>query len=355
MKTSIGITGLLAGLLAICGCSKENGAKITSITGAGASFPAPVYQNWTHTYTQSNTGCRVIYHSLGSGAGINQLKAKTIDFAGSDAPLTLAEQKEAALTQFPMLMGGVVVIANLQNAALELKLSRKALAAIFLGKITRWNDAELKALNPDAQLPEQDITVVHRADASGTSFIFTDYLARISDEWRRTAGSGTSVNWPTGIGGQKNPGVCNNVAKIYGAIGYTEYTYAAEAKLFMPLLENKAGSYPAPAMESFQEAAASADWSSAPGFYMLLNDQGGVNAWPIMGASYILFRTGSSQETQNALLKYFNWCFTEGATAARKLNYVPMPQSVIALVQAAMPRGQRTPADGNGLQRTETP
>lgn len=334
-KTTAIASAVIALLAA--GCSDENAGapqKNLTLNGAGASFPAPVYQNWTHNYTESHPGIKVNYQSLGSGAGINQIKAGTVDFAGTDNPLTQKEQQEAGLQQFPMLTGGVVVIANIPGVADgELKLDRAALADLFLGKITSWDDARLVKLNPGLKLPKLPVTVVHRADASGTSFIFTDYLSKISAEWKQKAGAGASVKWPVGIGGQKNPGVCNSVAKIKGAVGYTEYTYAVEAKLAMPQLENREGNFVKADPKGFQSGAASAKWTEAPGFYMVLTDQPGKDSWPIVGVTYILIRKDCSAEKRAELLKYFNWCFTAGQTAAKQLNYVPIPENVINLIQ----------------------
>ncbi len=317
---------------AVAGCSDS--PRQTTINGAGASFPAPVYQNWTYHYSESNPAVKVNYQSLGSGAGLNQIKARTIDFAGTDNPLLLGEQERAGLQQFPMLTGGVVLIVNLPGVGnYELKLDRAALADIFLGRITRWNDPALVKLNPGLALPDLAVTVVRRADASGTSFIFTNYLAKISKEWSDKVGFGSAVDWPVGIGGQKNPGVCNNVARISGAIGYTEYTYAVEAKLTMTQLENQTGRFVVPAPESFQASAASADWRNAPGFYMVLTDQPGENSWPITGVTYILIRRDCAPEMRAELVKYFKWCFTTGAAAAQKLNYVPIPDAVVKLIE----------------------
>jgi len=309
-------------------------AAETTITGAGASFPAPVYQKWTYTYSQSNPQVKVNYQSLGSGAGVNQIKAKTIDFAGTDNPLTVQDQQKEGLQQFPMLTGGVVVIVNLPGIKPDsIKLSKEALADIFLGKITRWNDAVIQKLNPTLRLPRMKITVVRRADASGTSFIFTNYLAKISPEWKTRVGFGSSVKWPVGIGGQKNPGVCNNVSKIRGSIGYTEYTYAVEANLTTVLLENKAGKYVKPTVDTFTASADAADWKHAPGFYMVLTDQPGEDSWPITGVTYILIRKDTPADMRKELVKYFNWCFTTGAGSARQLNYVPIPESVVKLIR----------------------
>ena len=329
MKKITNFAVATAVVLALAGCSDS---KDLTINGAGASFPAPVYQSWTHGYSQTVNGVKVNYQSLGSGAGVNQIKAGTVDFAGTDNPLTLDEQNKAGLVQFPMLTGGVVVIVNIPGIDNnQLKLSRANLADIYLGKITKWNDPRLLKDNPG--LPDLAITVVRRADASGTSFIFTNYLSKISEEWKNSAGCGSSVKWPVGIGGQKNPGVCNNVAKIKGAIGYTEYTYAVEAKLAMAKLENQSGNFIAPALDNFTAGTAAADWKNAPGFYMVLTDQPGEKSYPILGVTYILFRKDIAPERKAELFKYFNWCLTSGEAAAKKLQYVPLPKNVVQLIQ----------------------
>ncbi len=305
----------------------------TTITGAGASFPAPVYQKWTYTYSQQNPDTKVTYQSLGSGAGLNQIKAGTVDFAGTDNPLTLEQQEEAGLTQFPMLTGGVVVIVNIPGVKDgQLKLSRRVLADIFMGNITHWNDKAITALNPGVKLPKMKITVVHRSDSSGTSFVFTNYLSKISAAWKAKVGQGSSVKWPVGIGGQKNPGVCNNVAKIRGSIGYTEYTYAVETKLPCAQLENAEGKFVKPTPAAFSTAAASADWSKAPGFYMELTDKPGAASWPIAAVTYILIRNDADATQKAAMKNYFTWCFSEGADMASKLHYVPMPLNVVNMV-----------------------
>ncbi len=325
---------LTAAVIGVAALSGESIEAQTTINGAGASFPAPVYQNWTYSYTQSTPGVTVNYQSIGSGAGINQIRKKTVDFAGTDNPLTLEEQKKDGLQQFPMLTGGVVVIVNIPGIKNnELKLDNAAVADIYLGKITRWDDARIKALNPGLKLPGISINVVRRADSSGTSFIFTNYLSKISREWEEKVGCGPSVNWPVGIGGQKNPGVCNNVARIRGSIGYTEYTYATEAKLATVQLKTQAGEFVAPGVESFSAAAANADWKNAPGFYMVLTYQPGKNSWPITGVTYILIRKDAAPGMREAMKNYFNWCFTTGAKAALDMHYVPIPKNVVALVQ----------------------
>ncbi len=305
----------------------------TTITGAGASFPAPVYQKWTYTYSQQNEDTKVTYQSIGSGAGLNQIKAGTVDFAGTDNPLTLEQQKEAELTQFPMLTGGVVVIVNIPGVKdCQLKLSREVLANIFMGKISYWNDKAITALNPGVKLPKLKITVVHRSDSSGTSFVFTNYLSKVSADWKERVGQGSSVKWPVGIGGQKNPGVCNNVARIRGSIGYTECTYAVETKLPCAMLENAEGKYVKPTPAAFSSAAASADWNNAPGFYMELTDKPGDTSWPIAAVTYILIRNDADADKKDAMKKYFTWCFTDGAATASELHYVPMPENVVKMV-----------------------
>lgn len=334
------IAVLMAALTAVfsVSCSDNAGTSAassqTSLNGAGASFPAPVYQSWAYTYTQAGKG-KINYQSLGSGAGINQIKAGTIDFAGSDNPLTLKEQTENHLIQFPMLTGGVVLIVNIPGVpANSLRLSREALADIFLGKITNWNHEKIQKDNPSIKLPDLPVTVVHRADASGTTFIFTNYLSKISKEWNERAGFGSSVEWPAVIGGQKNPGVCNNVAKIKGSIGYTEYTYAVEAKLSTVILENQTGNFVAPSQKTFQASSANADWANAEGFYMILTDQPGEDTWPITGITYILMRSDCPESQKKALVQYFNWCFSSDAGAiASKLHYVPIPENVVKLIQ----------------------
>ncbi len=328
------IKEILIGSLATVSAVASASADVLTLNGAGASFPAPVYQLWTYAYTQTGKA-KVNYQSLGSGAGLSQIKAGTVDFAGTDNPLTIEQQAEAGLIQFPMLTGGVVVIVNVPGVKSgELKLSRAVLADIFLGKISNWNDPAIAALNPGVKLPKSlPITVVRRSDSSGTTFIFTDYLSKISGEWKDKIGAGSSVKWPVGIGGQKNPGVCNNVAKIRGGIGYTEYTYAVEAKLNCAQLENREGEFVAPAAANFAASAANADWNNAPGFLMMLTDQPGADSWPITGVTYILLRKDTSAERREALKDYFNWCFTDGAASASRLNYVPIPENVVKLIR----------------------
>ena len=325
-KVLVGITASVAGTALHAGT--------LTLNGAGASFPAPVYQLWTYVYTQGGKA-KINYQSLGSGAGLNQIKAGTIDFAGTDNPLTPEAAEKFGLVQFPMLTGGVVVIVNIPGVKSgELKLSREVLADIFLGKITNWNDPAIAKINPGIRLPKNlKITVVRRSDSSGTTFIFTDYLSKISREWKDEVGAGTSVKWKVGIGGQKNPGVCNCVSKIRGSIGYTEFTYAAESGLNCALLENRSGVFVAPRAESFRASASSADWENAPGFLMRLTDLPGAESWPITGVTYVLLRKDADAGTREALNDYFSWCLTEGADFAARLHYVPVPEKVVNLIR----------------------
>ena len=319
------------------GLASVSQADEAAVTGAGASFPAPVYRSWTYSYSEQNPGTQITYQSVGSGAGLNQIKAGTVDFAGTDNPLTLEQQEEFGLVQFPMLTGGVVVIVNVPGVKdSQLKLSKEVLANIYLGKITHWNDSAIRALNPKLRLPKLKITVVRRSDSSGTSFIFTNYLSKISPTWKAQVGQGSSVKWPVGIGGQKNPGVCNTVSKIKGSIGYTEYTYAVEAKLACACLENADGKFIAPSQESFSAAASCADWKNAPGFYMELTNVPGAKSWPITGVTYILMRRDCPTDVKSTLRHYFMWCYTEGSGMATKLNYVALPQDVVKLVEPTL-------------------
>lgn len=319
------------------GLASMSQAGDVAITGAGASFPAPVYRQWTYSYSEQNPGIQITYQSVGSGAGLNQIKSGTVDFAGTDSPLTLQQQEESGLVQFPMLTGGVVVIVNVPGVKdSQLILSKEVLADIYLGKIRFWNDPAIKALNPGLRLPKLKITVVHRSDSSGTSFIFTNYLSKVSPAWKSQVGQGSSVKWPVGIGGQKNPGVCNTVSKVRGSIGYTEYTYAVEAKLACACLENAAGNYVAPSQDSFSAAAACADWKNAPGFYMELTNVPGAKSWPITGVTYILLRKDTPDNVKKTLRDYFMWCYTDGAATAKKLNYVALPPDVVKLVEPTL-------------------
>jgi len=326
----------MAGALYAAAILGATAAQAVTINGAGASFPDPVYQRWLYEHSKTTT-TNVNYQSVGSGAGISAIKAKTVDFGGTDEPLKVDALDAANLAQFPMLMGGVVPVVNIPEVEPgQLKLSGAVLADIFLGKVKKWNAPAIAALNPDLKLPELDITVAHRSDGSGTTSIFTHYLAKASDAWKTGPGVGKDVRWPAGIGGQKNPGVANIVEKTSGAIGYVEYTYAVEANLSHVTLQNQAGKFVQPTMESFAAAGANADWDNAPGFCMDLTNQPGDESWPITGVTYILVQKQQPDAAKaDAMFKYFDWCFAKGGKIASSLNYVAMPEAVVAKVRAS--------------------
>ncbi len=312
------------------------GGAETILNGAGATFPAPVYREWTHAYGEDHAGVTVNYQPIGSGAGVRQLEAKTVDFAGTDNPLTKEELDKAGFVQYPMLAGGVVVVVNLPGIANgALKLDGPTLADIFRGTVSRWDDAAIARLNPDLNLPKLKITVVRRGDSSGTSYIFTSYLTKVSKEWAESVGAGPAVKWPTGIAGQKNPGVCNNVSRSRGAIGYTEYTYAKEYKLAMCRLKNREGNFAKAEPKAFSAAVANADWENAPAFRLELTDQPGADAWPITGITYMVFPKKMEAARKAELMKFFRWCYTTGRAAAERLDYVPLSSNVVELVLKA--------------------
>ena len=312
-------------------------SQALTLNGAGASFPAPVYRVWTYTFAEKS-GNTINYQSLGSGAGIAQIKSKTVDFGATDEPLVKEELDKNNLFQFPMLMGGVVPVVNLPGIKSgDLKLTPELLAKVYLGKIKQWNDDEIMKLNPSLKIASIPVTVAHRSDGSGTTWIFTNYLTKVSKEWADNVGCGKAVKWPVGIGGQKNPGVVNVVKKTVGAIGYVEYTYAVEAGMCCVSLQNQSGAFVKPAMESFRAAGENADWKNAPGFYMVLTNQPGEKSWPITGVTYILLQKKQPDAAKaDEMLKYFAWCLKEGSELAVKLNYVPMPESVVSLIDAGL-------------------
>lgn len=326
---------LSMGLLAVLTLGVLSHAQDITINGAGATFPYPLYSQWAHDY-HALTGMKLNYQSIGSGGGIAQIKAKTVDFGASDAPLTKEELDQAGLIQFPMIIGGVVPVIKLSGIkAGQLKLTGQLLADIFLGKITKWNDPQLTRLNPNLKLPNRDITVVHRADGSGTTWIFTNYLSKVSSEWKEKVGNDKSVAWPTGVGGKGNEGVSAYVQQIEGSIGYVEFAYALQNNMTYVSLQNRAGKFVQPTIETFMASAANADWKNAAGFYMVLTDQPGDDSWPIVGASFILIhKEQANPKIANAMLKFFDWCFKYGAETAKKLHYVPIPKNVYELVEA---------------------
>ena len=307
-----------------------------TITGAGASFPYPIYAKWAEAYKKA-TGNNLNYQSIGSSGGIKQIKAKTVDFGASDAPLKASELSEAGLIQFPMIMGGVVPVVNLEGVQPgQLRLNAKVLADIYLGKIKQWNATEIAALNPGVKLPNQAITVVHRADGSGTTFLWTDYLSKTSAEFKTRVGAGAAVKWPAGVGGKGNEGVAANVQRIKGSIGYVEYAYAKKNRIAYVQLKNKDGLFVQPEDASFKAAAAGAQWAKTPGFAVVLTDQSGKNSWPITGASFILMhkQPADAAKTKEAL-KFFDWAYKNGGAMAAELDYVAMPEAVVKQVQDA--------------------
>ncbi len=307
-------------------------ALAQDVTGAGASFPAPIYAKWADAYNKA-TGARINYQSVGSGAGIKQINSKTVDFGASDAPLKDDELAKAGLVQFPMVIGGVVPVVHIAGIAPgQLKLSGQVLGDIYLGKITKWNDAALKALNPGVALPDAAIAVVRRADGSGTSFNFTNYLSKVNAEWKTKVGEGTAVNWPTGAGGKGNEGVSAFVQRLPNSIGYVEYAYAKQNKMAYTMLQNQAGNYVAPDDASFKAAAANADWNKT--FYQVLTGQPGKDSWPITAATFILMHKVQDKPAAGvASLKFFAWAYANGDKMAADLDYVPMPDTVKSLVR----------------------
>jgi len=315
------------------------------ISGAGATFPYPIYAKWADTY-KKETGVGMNYQSIGSGGGIKQIQAKTVTFGASDMPLTPDEVAKAGLVQFPTVIGGDVPVVNLDGIKSgELKLDGATLAKIYLGQIKRWDDAAIKALNPSAKLPSQAIVVVHRSDGSGTTFIFTDYLSKVSADWKSKVGANTSVEWPAGIGAKGNEGVANNVAQTRGAIGYVEYAYAKQNKMTSVDMINKDGKLVSPKAESFQAAAANADWEHSPSFYVILTDQPGAGSWPIAGATFILIHKQPQDPAAAAeALKFFNWAYAKGTRMAEELDYVPMPAKVVTSIENVWTKEIKDPA-----------
>ena len=308
--------------------------QAADISGAGATFPYPIYSKWADAY-KKETGVGLNYQSIGSGGGIKQIKAKTVTFGASDMPLKPEEVKGSGLVQFPMIIGGVVPAVNIKGVqAGQLVLDGATIASIYLGEITKWNDPRIKKLNPKLALPDTAIAPVYRSDGSGTNFLFSDYLAKSSPKFKDTVGAATSVQWPTGIGAKGNEGVANMTTQTDGAIGYVEYAYAKQNKMSYALLVNKAGKSVAPSADSFQAAAANADWAHAPAYYLILTDQAGAKSWPITGASFILIYSVPQDAAATAeALKFFNWAYKNGAQMAAELDYVPLPDALIKQVR----------------------
>jgi len=324
-----------ASLLAVSLGFAGQAAVAAEITGAGASFPAPVYAKWADAY-QKATGNKVNYQSIGSGGGIKQINAKTVDFGASDMPLKTEVLEKDGLVQFPTVIGGVVPVVNVTGVQPgQLKLTGVVLADIYLGKISKWNDKAIAELNPGVTLPNVDIAIIRRADGSGTTFIFTNYLSKVSDEWKSKVGEGTAVQWPVGMGGKGNEGVSAFLQRIPNSVGYVEYAYAKQNKLAWVMMKNAAGNYVAPDDDTFKEAAATADWNKSA-FGEILTNQSGKNAWPITGATFILMHKVQDKPAQAAeVLKFFDWSYKNGGKLAADLDYVPLPESLVKQIHAS--------------------
>jgi phosphate transport system substrate-binding protein len=308
------------------------GAFAQDVTGAGASFPAPLYSKWASDYNKA-TGVKINYQSVGSGAGIKQIDAKTVDFGASDMPLKDDELKAKGLLQFPTVIGGVVPVVNIKGIAPgQLKLNGQVLGDIYLGKITKWDDAAIKALNPTLALPADVISPVRRADGSGTSFIFTNYLSKVNAEWKSKVGEGTAVNWPVGAGGKGNEGVAAFVNRLPNSIGYVEYAYVKQNKMTFAVMQNLTGAFVSPDDVTFKAAAAGADWAKS--FYQILTNQPGKDAWPLTGATFILMHKAQDKPAQaTSTLKFFDWSYKNGDKTAEDLDYSPMPASVKTAIE----------------------
>ncbi len=344
MKSS-GLKFLLTGALSLGLALTAAQSLAVDITGAGATFPYPIYAKWADAYKKA-TGTGLNYQSIGSGGGIKQITAKTVDFGASDMPLKPEDLDKGGLAQFPAIMGGDVPVYNVKGVASgQLKFTGELLADIYLGKVKKWNDPAIVALNKAVKLPDEAISVVHRSDGSGTTFIWVNYLSKVSPEWKQKVGEGTSVQWPTGVGGKGNEGVSAYVQRINGAIGYVEYAYAKQNKMAIGQVKNRDGNYVMPGIETFKAAAAGAEWAKAPGMYLILTDQPGKNSWPISGASFILMhKTQDKPERAAEVLKFFEWSFKNGDQMAVALDYVPMPDPVIKLIQAEWKSKLRDPS-----------
>jgi phosphate transport system substrate-binding protein len=341
------ILGTLLALAVLAGCGKTeapaapaasvpgaatSGDAAGGVTGAGASFPAPLYAKWAADYNKA-TGARINYQSVGSGAGVKQIEGKTVDFGASDMPLKDEELAQKGLVQFPTVIGGVVPVVNIKGIAPgQLRLNGQVLGDIYLGKITKWTDPAITALNPGVPLPDAAIAPVRRADGSGTTFIFTNYLSKVNADWKVKVGEGTAVNWPGGAGGKGNEGVAAFVGRLPNAIGYVEYAYVKQGKMTYALMQNAAGQFVAPEDKAFQAAAASADWTRS--FHQILTNQPAAQAWPITGATFILMQKTQAKPAQAAsTLKFFDWAFRNGDATADNLDYVPMPAPVKAQIE----------------------
>ena len=331
MYKSIQTRLAVAGLAAFIGATS---AQAADITGAGATFIYPILSKWSDSYN-NKTGNKINYQSIGSGGGIAQIKAGTVTFGSSDKPLTPAELHDAGLAQFPSVIGGVVPVVNVEGVDPgKLKLTGPLLADIFQGKITKWNDPAIAQINGDLKLSDAAITVVHRSDGSGTTFNFVNYLSKVSPEWKSKVGEGTSVQWPVGVGGKGNEGVAAYVKQIKGGIGYVELSYALQSKMAYAGMQNKAGKWVLPGPESFQAAAASADWASAKDFYLVMTDAPGDASWPIAATNFILmYKQPKDAARSKAVIDFFTWVYANGRAQAEQLHYVPLPEPLVKQVQ----------------------
>lgn len=315
------------------------GAAHADITGAGATFPYPIYAKWADAYKKA-TGVAMNYQSIGSGGGIKQITSRTVDFGASDMPMKGEDLDRAGLIQFPAIIGGVVPVYNIKGIESgRLRLTGEVLAMIYLGKIKTWNDPVIQAINPGLALPAEAITVVARSDGSGTTFIFVNYLSKVSAEWKNTVGEGTSVKWPTGVGGKGNEGVASYVGRLNGSIGYVEYAYAKQNRLAVAQMQNRDRQWVLPDDLTFKAAAAGADWARTPGMGVILTDQPGKATWPMSGASFILMHVRQDRPAQGrAVIQFFDWAFKNGAAMAEELDYVPVPAAVIPQIQTQWKR-----------------
>jgi phosphate transport system substrate-binding protein len=322
-------TIVAAGLVAA-----STSAFAADITGAGATFPFPIYSKWADAY-KKETGNGLNYQSIGSGGGIKQIEAKTVTFGATDMPLKVDQLTKDGLVQWPMVMGAIVPVVNLEGVKPgEVVFDGPTLADIYLGKITKWDDPAIKKLNPNVKLPAEAITVVRRSDGSGTTFNFTDYLSKVSADWKTKVGSGTAVEWPVGVGAKGNEGVSGNIGQTKNSIGYVEYAYAKQNKLTYTALVNKGGKTVQPTVASFQAAASNADWANAPGYYVILTDQPGEQSWPITASTFILmYKDPADKAASTEAVKFFKWAFANGGKMAEELDYIPMPDAVVKMIE----------------------
>jgi phosphate transport system substrate-binding protein len=329
------MTKTFIGAIAAASFAFANAAQAIDITGAGATFPYPIYAKWAEAYN-AKTGVKLNYQSIGSGGGIKQIQNKTVHFGASDKPLTQAELDKDGLMQFPTVVGGVVPVYNIEGiSSLKLRLNGEVLANIFLKKITKWNDPAIAKLNAGVSLPDANITVVHRSDGSGTTFNFANYLSKVSEEWKTKVGADTAVSWPAGVGGKGNEGVASYVSRIKGSIGYVEAAYAKQNGMSVAMMQNREGEFVKPTLASFQAAAKYAEWEKAPGFYEIITNEPGKESWPIAAATFILMhKVQDNPAAAKEVLNFFKFGYTEGDKMAESLDYVPMPDNVVTLIQS---------------------